>query len=470
MNYEEEEKNWVPLLGVILLVFGIAGGGIFYLIYGEKDNSSPITTPPSAKSLAEKAQAPPPILDTGIEESSTEILETLGVKVQSTNPQDVATQVAQILESGDLEKAAQALGGEESGISATALAQLQATVGNNGFQLKQVREVGELEINKRKRFALEWEEGTAPLFLDLTRRQDGKWTVEQVRLPNDFGKSQAKDSMDSTASNPSEKEGEEEKPAQPLAHLSNEKDSLTISDNFLQAALSQNFAQAKSLADTSKVSDAKIAAMCIIFEEGKYRLNPSKPLRAMFTRETTASFLANVLTEDVGKPAQFGVNLARSSSTESWKVTQINLDSLLADYAGRVAGGDVYYTPLVPNPSGGETLVIFFGFDEETLAPRTQRQLAIVSDVLKTDPNRKLTLSGHADALGSDQYNKALSQKRADSVKNFLVEKGVNASQIILIAKGESLPRRPNETETGDDNPDGRRANRRTEIYLDFGN
>jgi len=40
--------------------------------------------------------------------------------------------------------------------------------------------------------------------------------------------------------------------------------------------------------------------------------------------------------------------------------------------------------------------------------------------------------------------------------------------QITTIAKGASQPRRPNVTESGQDNPDGRRANRRTEIYLDF--
>ena len=463
MNYEEEEKNWVPLVGVILLVLGIAGGGMYYLLFGAKETPIQPVTPPPAQRIAEKNQDPAPIPSTGIEESSAEILEGLGVKVEAVRPEDVAAQVAQILESGDLERAARALGGEDSGISATALTRLQTMAGANGFQLKQVREVGELEINKRKRFALEWKEGEEPLFLDLTRGKNGKWAVEQVRIPKKITQE-----LDKNPANPSIP-APGETPAMPLTNFASDKDSLTISDNFLQAVLSQDFAKAKSFADTRKVSDAKIAAMCILFEEGKYQLNPTKPLRAMFNRTTTASFLANVLTEDINKPAQFGVNLARSSATESWKVTQINLDSLLADYAARVAGGDVYYTPLVPNPTGGETLVIFFGFDEETLAPRTQRQLAIVSDVLKTDPNRKLTLSGHADALGSDAYNKALSQKRAVNVKNYLVQKGVNAAQIILVAEGESLPRRPNETESGEDNPDGRRANRRTEIYLDFG-
>jgi outer membrane protein OmpA-like peptidoglycan-associated protein len=151
-----------------------------------------------------------------------------------------------------------------------------------------------------------------------------------------------------------------------------------------------------------------------------------------------------------------------------WRVSDINLDQLLADYAKRVAGGDVYYTPLVKNPKGGDTLVLYFGFDEDTLAPRTERQLDIVAQILKTDPNKQLTLSGHTDALGTEPYNEKLSLRRANFVKEYLVKTGVAENQIITVARGQSQPRRPNFTESGGDNPEGRRANRRAEIYLDF--
>lgn len=457
MDYEEDEKSWGPLILVILLVLGIAGGGIYYILFGARGQTPPPTTSnPATGSVASNSGNRPVIPDSNIEESSEEILANLGVKVEAFRPEDAATQIAEILESGDLERASRALGGESSGISLEALERLQAMNEANGFRLKLVREVGELEIGRRKRFALEWEGSDQPLFLDFALGDNQKWTVDQVRLPQGL------------MANESEGSSPQSEPAN--GSNMNGEDSLSVSDRFLQAALSQDFSTAKSYANTEMVSDAKIAAMCILFEEGKYRLNPAKPLRAMFNRETTAGFLANVLTTEVDKPAQFGVNLMRSSGEDDWKVTEINLDSLLADYAKRVAGGDVYYTPLVPNPQGGETLVIFFGFDEESLAPRTERQLAIVADVLKTNPNRKLTLSGHADALGSDSYNRNLSEKRAASVRRFLIQNGVTEAQIEIVAEGESRPRRPNETESGEDDPDGRRANRRTEIYLDFGN
>jgi outer membrane protein OmpA-like peptidoglycan-associated protein len=188
----------------------------------------------------------------------------------------------------------------------------------------------------------------------------------------------------------------------------------------------------------------------------------------MFNREQTAGFIAHVQDELGEKAADFGVTVKRSSSAESWKVTEINLDSLLADYANRVAGGDVYYTPLIQNPEGGDTLILYFGFDEDLLTQRTQKQLNIVAALLKLDPEKKLTLSGHTDSLGSDSYNTTLSSKRAEGVKTYLLNRGVPNAQIVTLAEGESKPRLPNQTETGEDNPTGRRANRRTEIYLDF--
>ncbi|MGA0853717.1 MAG: OmpA family protein, partial [Luteolibacter sp.] len=77
-------------------------------------------------------------------------------------------------------------------------------------------------------------------------------------------------------------------------------------------------------------------------------------------------------------------------------------------------------------------------------------------------------LSGHTDALGTRNYNEDLSGRRAAVVRDLLIRSGVSAQQIVTLAKGSSQPRRPNVTEGGVDNPDGRKVNRRTEIYLDF--
>jgi outer membrane protein OmpA-like peptidoglycan-associated protein len=368
-----------------------------------------------------------------------------GVNLGDLDPAALVERIGRALEQGDLEAALRMVGKDV--ISPEQIERLRALAAQSRLRLRgqnPVREVGELKWNELARWALQLEETPATggrpgqIFFDL-RKKDGRWVVEKVTLPPGDG-------------------------LPPRASM----DALGIADAFLMAALRQDFELARAFVDSKRVSDAKIAGLCILFEEGHYRLRPQKPIRAVFERNDLAGFLANVEASDGTEVAQFALNLGRQAPEQPWIVREINLDQLLADYARRVAGGDVYYTPLVPNPQGGDTLVLYFEFDQDTLTARSERQLEIVAQILRTDPGKKLTISGHTDALGSEDYNQALSSRRAAAVRNYIVSAGVEAAQIITVAKGLSQPRRPNRRDDGTDNPEGRRANRRSEIYLDF--
>jgi OOP family OmpA-OmpF porin len=371
------------------------------------------------------------------------VLRDLGVGVAAADPAVLVAQIAEALEKGDLAKVGRLIG--KDALDSQTIAKLKAMAASP-LKLRQpdgVREVGELELNARSRWALELdgqEPGRDSIFLDL-RKLNGKWTVERVTLPPGPG---------------------EPVPKAVFA------DSLGVADAFLQAVLKQDFEFARDFVDPKTVSDAKIAGLCILFEEGGYRLRKSKPLRSMFQRQDTVGYLVNVETADASQSAQFAMTLKQPPAPSNWIVSEINLNQLLADYARRVAGGDLYYSPLVKNPAGGDTLALYFEFDEDEMNPRTRRQLEIVTLILKADPGKKITLSGHTDALGSDSYNNQLSSRRAAVVREYLTSAGVASQQIVTVAKGASQPRRPNITESGEDNPEGRRANRRTEIYLDF--
>jgi outer membrane protein OmpA-like peptidoglycan-associated protein len=413
-----------------------------------KPGSKPPASPPKPKNeVPEVAVTPDPIVGLDqpmIPETPEEILETLGVGLSTEDPADLLTRIGEALEKGDLASVSKLIG--KNALDPATLAQLQALSEKEPLRLRRpdgVREIGELELNRLARWAIELDEreaGRDRIVFDL-RNQGGKWQVEKMTLPP--------------------------APGQPIpkAILA---DSLGVADAFLQAVLRQDFEFARDFVDPDAVSEAKIAALCILFEEGEYRMKSSKPIRAMFKRDDTVGYLANVETKDGAQSAQFALNLRQPPAPANWIVSEINLDDLLADYAMRVAGGDVYYSPLVKNPAGGETLALYFDFDEDSISARTRRQLEIVSHMLKSDPGKKITLSGHTDALGTVDYNDKLSSNRADTVRDFLAAAGVFPDQIITVAKGASQPRRPNVTETGEDDPDGRRANRRTEIYLDF--
>ena len=382
--------------------------------------------------------------DSVMPDTAEDMLAGLGAGFSEVDPEVLLKKIGETLEGGEIKKAAGMIGKDALNESHLNAFRNLSDAGKLKLHMaKPVSEIGELEANRRARWAINLDGLSKDrIYFDLARGKTGKWAVDKVKLPS------------------GEAAGE---PGKTVLV-----DSLGITDAFLQSALQQDFDVARSFVDSSKVSDAKIAGLCIIFEEAKYKLRLKKPLRAMFNRELTAGFMAHVEDESGEKAAEFGVSVQRSSLDQPWQITEVNLDSLLADYATRVAGGDVHYTPLIKNPTGGDTLILYFGFDENDLTPRTQRQLDIVAGLLALDPTKKLTLSGHTDALGSDDYNKGLSEKRAKAVQSYLLEVGVPLTQITALAEGESKPRLPNSTESGEDNPTGRRANRRTEIYLDF--
>jgi OmpA-OmpF porin, OOP family len=438
-----QHRSKLPLFFLgLAAVLAIAALVMLMLRSGVKPEPPPI----GGKQVEATPPPPPPIEtldDPIVPQDPEEVLKDLGIGVAAVDPADLVNQIAKALEAGDLATLSRLIGKDAlDSQTAERLRNLSATP----LRLRQpdgVREVGELELNARTRWALELdgqEPGRDRIFLDL-KRDGEKWSVEKITLPPAAG---------------------EPVPKAVLA------DSLGVADAFLQAVLKQDFEFARDFVDPKTVSDAKIAGLCILFEEGEYRMRKTKPLRAMFQREDAVGYLANVETTDGQQSAQFAIALRQPPAPSNWLVSEINLDQLLADYARRVAGGDVYYSPLVKNPAGGDTLALYFEFDEDEMNPRTRRQLEIVSMILKADPGKKLTLSGHTDSLGTENYNKSLSARRARVVRDFLTKAGVSATQIITVAQGSSQPRRPNVTETGEDNPEGRRANRRTEIYLDF--
>lgn len=101
-----------------------------------------------------------------------------------------------------------------------------------------------------------------------------------------------------------------------------------------------------------------------------------------------------------------------------------------------------------------------FEFNKDTITADTRTVLAEIAVGLKSQPDMKVELSGHTDSVGSDAYNKNLSQRRANSVKNFLVSQGVPASRLTAIGYGEAKPVADNTTD------EGRAQNRRVEFRV----
>jgi len=80
--------------------------------------------------------------------------------------------------------------------------------------------------------------------------------------------------------------------------------------------------------------------------------------------------------------------------------------------------------------------------------------------VLDNDPAARVEVTGHTDITGTTSFNKELGLKRAEFVKSYLVNAGIKAEQIMTSSKGPSEPVASNST------PEGRAANRRSEIKV----
>ncbi|RRD38063.1 OmpA family protein [Fusobacterium nucleatum] len=120
--------------------------------------------------------------------------------------------------------------------------------------------------------------------------------------------------------------------------------------------------------------------------------------------------------------------------------------------------------PPVPSIEANSLLItldsgILFDVDKYDVRPEAERALASLATVLKEADVKAFEIDGHTDSDASDEYNQALSEKRANAVKDFLASQGLT-SEITIIGYGESRPVASNDT------PEGKQKNRRVEILI----
>lgn len=126
----------------------------------------------------------------------------------------------------------------------------------------------------------------------------------------------------------------------------------------------------------------------------------------------------------------------------------------------RTAGTDVEVIRkgddlILSMPSG-----ITFATDSSSIDPQFRPTLDKVADVLDRYNQTYVDVYGHTDSTGSDAYNQALSERRADAVASYLVSRGVESARLEALGYGETQPIASNDT------VEGRSQNRRVEIKV----
>lgn len=85
----------------------------------------------------------------------------------------------------------------------------------------------------------------------------------------------------------------------------------------------------------------------------------------------------------------------------------------------------------------------YFGYDQAVLKPADLAALEMHAQILRRNPSASIVLEGHCDERGTREYNLALGERRADSVRSFLTSAGVSARQIETVSYGEEQPADP---------------------------
>ena len=103
---------------------------------------------------------------------------------------------------------------------------------------------------------------------------------------------------------------------------------------------------------------------------------------------------------------------------------------------------------------------IYFAFDDYSLSEQAKKKLIENAAWLMNSPQREIIIEGHCDERGTDEYNIALGERRANSAKKYLVNLGVNPDQLSTISYGEERPADPGHDE------DAWAKNRRVEFVM----
>jgi OOP family OmpA-OmpF porin len=204
-------------------------------------------------------------------------------------------------------------------------------------------------------------------------------------------------------------------------------------------------------------------AAVVIFSDGR----PNQPdialgaARQLVEGRRDGICFHGVQTGDDPEGTRFLTELSRVSNCGSVsRAAQVGSPAGLDQLARSVFAGPGL--PPVSAPPPCESVVrlhgIEFEFDRADITEDSGVVLDAALDQLRECGTLRVSIGGHTDSIGTDDYNAGLSQRRADAVRDYILDKGVDEGRLSTRGFGESNPIAPNDT------ADGRARNRRVEL------
>jgi peptidoglycan-associated lipoprotein len=143
---------------------------------------------------------------------------------------------------------------------------------------------------------------------------------------------------------------------------------------------------------------------------------------------------------------------AVSANAVSADAGQINEESLGDNFGGQRLGRSRRGVSARAQAFGPEGIAfesedVYFDYDQATLTDASRNLLQKKADFMQKHRDVQITIEGHCDQRGSSEYNLGLGQRRADSVKNYLQDLGVNGNRMATVSYGKEQPLDPDMTE-----------------------
>ena len=429
-----------------IISFLVVGSLALVFLFLDNKEEEPAAAEPAAQTEvpARQTVTPQPTVDPLTKEDISRQTATPPSLINLSSPQTLAQAIAKVIQDRDEDilkslEIQQAVTENQSRLIRELMEARHIRLSSPGITSIGANNQG---ANPTARYTLNFSSG-ARGYLDMKRNDKQQWTLDTLTLPSK--QDLAKDKVAPMAMN----------------------DPMGIVSSFMDAVAKADFRGARKFVDGTKVQDATLDGLGILFEEGAFRLREDAPIKTAYEAPTNAGFFVHLQDAQGRKAGNVGLTVAKTDG--QWLVAEASLDSMLEAYTKRQGAGDDIFIPIVKNPQGGDSLALFFGFNEDTLSKRSERQLQIVAEAIKMDSGKKLEISGHTDDVGSERYNQGLSERRAAAVKAQLVQFGVPAERIVTKGFGKSQPRRTYSPTADEETRDeARKENRRAEMYLDF--
>lgn len=143
---------------------------------------------------------------------------------------------------------------------------------------------------------------------------------------------------------------------------------------------------------------------------------------------------------------------------------RVSVSTVGADCADTIKIGETHISYL---PKVNISVNIYYEHDKSKLTTEAKQSIdTALMPLFDLFPNAIIEIGSHTDNTGNDNYNIKLSQRRSESVVNYLISKGIPDERLVAKGYGMRVPIAPNTNPDGSDNPDGRQLNRRTVMKI----